>query len=227
MTTTDTIHAAKQPATGRLPRISPITIITNSTIAARFWMLLAIIGFTGWAVIPQITIHSMKQQQMVAIVDQSGNIIYAPLVGFQDSGQLHAYHVRLACIAMLQRNPNGFDMPELIDRIFIDPARADVRALAKAQAPEFAKKAIHQKVEIRDIATVETRRIDARDRRTYDAVLIRAAGGLIRTGTVNGIEFREPANFTVEFLFIKNSNLIDNGLLPLVVSTFKYNETKL
>jgi hypothetical protein len=226
MTAIDTAHAVN-PEIRRVSKPNPITLITNSTVAARFWMLLAIIGFAGWAIIPQITIHSMKQQQMVAIVDQSGNIIYAPLVGFQDSGQLHAYHVRLACIAMLQRNPNGFDMPELIDRIFIDPARNDVRALAKAQAPEFAKKAIHQKVEIRDIATVETRRIDARDRRTYDAVLIRAAGGLIRTGTVNGIEFREPANFTIEFLFIKNPNLIDNGLLPLVVSTFKYNETKL
>ena len=65
---------------------------------------------------------------------------------------------------MLQRNPNGFDMPELIDRIFIEPARADVRALAKSQAQEFARKNIHQKVEIRDIATLETRRIDAKDK---------------------------------------------------------------
>ena len=189
-------------------------------------MLLAIVAFAGWAVIPQLTIHSMKEQQMVAIVDQSGNIIYAPLTGFQEAGQLHAYHVRLACLAMLQRNPNGFDMPELIDRLFIEPAKSDVKALAKAQAPEFAKKNIHQKVEIRDIATLETRRIDARDHHTYDAVLIRAAGSLVRTGTVNGIEFREPANFTIELLFIKNPNLLDNGMLPLVVKTFRYNETK-
>ena len=57
-------------------------------------------------------------------------------------------------------------------------------------------------------------------------MLIRAQGGLVRTGTINNIEFREPANFTMEFLFIKNPNLIDNGMLPLVVKTFKYNETK-
>ena len=207
-------------------RPNPISIITNSTIAARVWMLVALVGFIGWAVIPQMTIRAMKQQQMVAIVDQSGNIIYAPLVGFQESGQLHAYHVRLACIAMLQRNPNGFDMPELIDRLFITPARDDVRALMKSQAREFAKKQIHQKVEIKDIATLETRRIDAKDKRTYDAVVIRAQGTLLRTGTVNNIEFREPANFSVEFLFLKNPNLIENGLLPLVVRNFKYSESK-
>ena len=209
-----------------MSRPSPITFIANSTIAARIWMLLALLGFAGWAVIPQITVRSMRQQQMVAIVDQSGNIIYAPLVGFQESGQLHAYHVRLACLAMLQRNPNGFDMPELIDRLFIAPARADVRALAKSQAQEFAKKNIHQKVEIRDIATVETRRINAKDSKTYDAVVIRAQGSLIRTGTINKIEFREPANFTLELLFLKNPNLIDNGMLPLVVRNFKYSESK-
>ena len=221
--TTDT--QIPKPSRGT-PRPNPITFITDGTIAARVWMLLAIVGFAGWAIIPQLTIMSLKQQQMVAIVDQSGNIIYAPLVGFQESGQLHAYHVRLACLAMLQRNPNGFDMPELIDRIFIEPARADVRALAKVQAQEFAKKNIHQKVEIRDIATVDTRRIDAKDNHTYEAVLIRAEGGLVRTGTINNIEFREPTNFTIELLFIKNPNLIENGMLPLVVRNFKYSETK-
>jgi hypothetical protein len=207
-------------------RANPIGIITQSTIATRIWMLLALAGFVGWAVIPQITIQSLKQEQMVAIVDASGNIIYAPLTGFQESGQLHAYHVRLACIAMLQRNPAGFDMPELIDRVFIEPARSEVRALAKKQAAEFAKKQIHQKVEIREIATVATRRIDAKDKKTYDAVIIRAQGSLIRTGTINNIEFREPATFTLEFLFLKNPNLIENGLLPLVVRNFKYSESK-
>jgi hypothetical protein len=207
-------------------RNNPIGIITNSTLATRVWMILALAGFIGWAVIPQITIQSLKQEQMVAIVDQSGNIIYAPLVGFQESGQLHAYHVRLACLAMLQRNPNGFDLPELIDRVFIEPARSEVRALAKKQAAEFSKKQIHQKVEIREIATVATRRIDAKDKKTYDAVIIRASGSLIRTGTINNIEFREPAAFTIEFLFLKNPNLIENGLLPLVVRNFQYSETK-
>ena len=214
------------PRPSQRTRANPITFITDGTIAARVWMALALLGFAGWAIIPQATIATLKEQQMVAVIDASGNIIYAPLVGFQESGQLHAYHVRLACLAMLQRNPVGFDMPELIDRIYIEPARADVRALAKSQAPEFARKNIHQKVEIRDIATLETRRINAKDKQTYDAVLIRAQGGLIRTGTIHNIEFREPANFTLELLFIKNPNLIENGMLPLVVKSFKYNEKK-
>ena len=139
---------------------------------------------------------------MVAIVDPSGNIIYAPLVGFQESGQLHAYHVRLACLAMLQRNPNGFDMPELIDRIFIEPARTDVRALAKAQAKNSRKRTFTRKSRF---GTSPRSRRGALTQRTARPMRLSlfAQGGLVRTGTINNIEFREPANFTIELLFIQ------------------------
>ena len=42
---------------------------------------------------------------------------------------------------------------------------------------------------------------------------VRAEGNLIRTGTVNKLEFREPVKFTVEFLFIRNPDLLGNGRL--------------
>ena len=50
---------------------------------------------------------------------------------------------------------------------------------------------------------------------------------LIRTGTLNKMEFREPVKFTIEFLFIRNPDLLGNGRLPLVVQDFKYKETPL
>ena len=43
--------------TPRAQRPNPITFITDGTIAARVWMLLAIVGFAGWAIIPQMTIQ--------------------------------------------------------------------------------------------------------------------------------------------------------------------------
>jgi hypothetical protein len=58
-------------------------------------------------------------------------------------------------------------------------------------------------------------------------VTVRAEGNLIRTGTVNKLEFREPVKFTVEFLFIRNPDLLGNGRLPLVVQDFKYKESPL
>ena len=57
------------PKPSQRTRPNPITLVTDGTIAARIWMGLAVMAFAGWAVIPQATIMSLKQQQMVAIVD--------------------------------------------------------------------------------------------------------------------------------------------------------------
>jgi hypothetical protein len=209
-------------------KLSAITSITNNVIAARFWMALAALAIAFAVAAPYLTIVSMKQKEKVVILDSGGTLIYAPLLGFEEAGNLHAYHVRLACLALLQRNPVGPDLPDLLKRIYLeDPARKKAAALYKAQNPEFKEKAIHQKVEVTKIDILDTRKINDGAGKSYEAVSVRAEGNLIRTGTVNKLEFREPVIFQVEFLFIRNPDLLGNGRLPLVVQDFKYTEQPL
>jgi len=209
-------------------KLSAITSITNNVIAARFWMVLAFLA-TGFAVAsPYLTISAMKQKEKVVILDPGGTLIYAPLLGFEEAGNLHAYHVRLACLALLQRNPVGPDLPDLLKRIYLEePARKKAASIYKAQNPEFKEKQIHQKAEVTKIDILDTRKINDGAGKSYEAVSVRAEGNLIRTGTVNKLEFREPAKFQIEFLFIRNPDLLGNGRLPLVVQDFKYSETPL
>lgn len=209
-------------------KLSAITSITNNRIAARFWMTLAALA-TGFAVAaPYLTIAAMKQTEKVVILDSGGTLLYAPLLGFEEAGQLHAYHVRLACLALLQRNPAGADLSDLLERLYLeDPARRKAAALFKAQSAEFKEKQIHQKVEITRIDILDTRRIKDGAGKSYETVSVRAGGNLIRTGTLNGLEFREPVTFQIEFLFIRNPDLLGNGRLPLVVQDFKYSELPL
>jgi len=209
-------------------KLSAITSITNNLIAARFWMVLAILA-TGFAVAaPYLTIQAMKQQEKVVILDPGGTLIYAPLLGFEDAGNLHAYHVRLACLALLQRNPIGPDLPDLMKRLYLEePARKKAAAIYKTQNPEFKEKQIHQKAEVTKIDILDTRKISDGSGKSFEAVSVRAEGNLVRTGTVNKLEFREPVKFQTEFLFIRNPDLLGNGRLPLVVQDFKYSETPL
>jgi hypothetical protein len=209
-------------------KFSAVTAITNNLVAARFWMGLAVVATGFAAAAPYFTIQAMKQKEKVVILDPGGTLIYAPLLGFEDAGQLHAYHVRLACLALLQRNPVGPDLSDLLKRLYLeDPARKKAAALYQAQNPEFKEKQIHQKVEVTRIDILDTRKINDRSGQSYEAVTVRAAWSLVRTGTVNNLEFREPVKFTVEFLFIRNPDLLGNGRLPLVVQDFKYQETPL
>src|SRR6267142_2368075 len=141
-------------------KFSAIDAITNNLVAARFWMVLAII-FAGAAIAsPYFTVLAMRGKEKVVILDPGGTLIYAPLLGFEEAGQLHAYHVRLACLALLQRNPIGPDLSDLLKRLYLDPARKEAAAVYQAQNAEFKEKQIHQKVEIIKIDILDTRKID-------------------------------------------------------------------
>ena len=206
-------------------KLNAVTAITNNLVAARFWMVIALLC-AGFAIAaPYLTIRAMKQQEKVVILDGGGTMIYSPLLGFEEATDLHAYHVRLACLALLQRNPIGPDFPDLLKRIYLeDPARKKAAALYRAQNPEFKEKEIHQKVEISKFDIVDTRKIKDGSGKSFEAVDVHAEGNLIRTGVVNKIEFREVAKFHIAFFFIRNPDLLGNGRLPLVVQDFKYEE---
>jgi hypothetical protein len=110
---------------------------------------------------------------------------------------------------------------------FLDFCLLFLPGIYQTRNEEFAEKQIHQKVEITKIDILDSRKINDNSGQTYEAVNVRAQGNLIRTGTVNKLEFREPVKFQIELLFIRNPDLLGNGRLPLVVQDFKYSETPL
>jgi hypothetical protein len=172
-------------------------------------------------------VMAMRAREKVVILDPGGTLIYAPLLGFEDAGELHAYHVRLACLALLQRNPVGPDLPDLLKRLYLEQARKKAGAAYQAQNPEFKERQIHQKVEVTSIDIVDTRQIKDGAGHSYETINVRTQGNLIRVGTLNQMEFREPLKFSIEFVFIRNPDLLANGRLPLVVQDFKYKESPL
>lgn len=207
--------------------VSAVSTITNNRVAARFWMIVAFAAIAAAIASPYLVVQAMKQDEKVTILDGAGTLIYSPLIGFEKAGELQAYHVRLACLALLQRNPVGPDLPDLMKRLYLEAARKKAAALYKSQNPEFKAKEIHQKVEVTKIDILDTRKINDGAGKSYEAIAVRAQGNLIRTGTLNQLEFREPVKFTVEFLFIRNPDLLGNGRLPLVVQDFTYREKQL
>ncbi len=206
-------------------KLTAVTAITNNIVAARFWMVIALICAALAVGSPYLTIKAMKQKEKVVILDQGGTLIYSPLLGFEEAAGLQAYHVRLACLALLQRNPIGPDLPDLLKRMYLEePARKKAAALYKTQNPEFKEKEIHQKVEVAKLDILDTRKMKDGAGVSYEAVDVEAEGNLVRTGTLNKIEFREVAKFKITFFFVRNPDLMGNGRLPLVVQDFNYEE---
>ena len=82
-------------------------------------------------------------------------------------------------------------------------------------------------MEVSKLDILDTRKMKDGVGVSYEAVDVEAEGNLVRTGTLNKIEFREVAKFKITFFFVRNPDLMSNGRLPLVVQDFKYEEHSL
>jgi hypothetical protein len=205
-------------------RNGAIWVVVNNRIAARFWMSVALILAAWGFASPLWMASTMKEQEKVVILDSGGTLIYSAVLGFEEAGQLHAYHARLAALAFLQRNPNGLDLPELFERVFIEPARSEASRLLALNEREFSEKQIHQKCEITRIDIMESRRLKDGEGRSCEAISVKSNGNLVRIGSLGEMEFRETAEFELILEFVRNPDLLKNGLLPLVVYGVQYSE---
>jgi len=180
-------------------------------MAARLWCVVALIAVTLCALQPFLVIRAYRERERVIVLDPSGTFHVSPLLGFEEASKLHEQHALLACLALFQRNPAGFDFPELLDKLFLPEAARKARADVAASAEEFTAKTLHQKPEVLKLTVLETRE---------NVVIVQAEGQLVRTGMVGGQVFGEAAPFTVRFQFARNPNLTTNGRYPLALWTY-------
>ena len=188
----------------------PLELFADHAVAARLWCLVAVAAVGFCAVQPFLLIRAYRTREQVIVLDPSGTFHVSPLLGFEEATKLHEQHALLACLALFQRNPAGFDYPDLLDKLFLPDAAAKARADWAASAEEFAAKSLHQKAEVMKLTVLETRE---------NLVLVQAEGQLVRTGVLGNPNqtFTEAPAFAVRFTFVRNPNLAVNGRYPLAV----------
>lgn len=183
---------------------------------ARFWFLALVAVLIGAAVERIQLAKTLKERERVVIVDPAGTFFVAPLLQFQEARELHAEQSTLAAVAFLERNPKGFDHPNLLKQMFLKLAQQKARAQWSTEEPEFKAKQLHQKVEIGKIEFLQTR---------SDAVLTQVSGQLIRSGIFQERAFTEAVPFTLKLKMRRNPNMLENGRFPTAVEDFKYEPT--
>jgi hypothetical protein len=211
---TETPIETSVPATApKLPKAAPnvIRLFADHGWAARMWFLVAIGSLAAAFLEPYFIISAYRTRERVVIMDEAGTFHVSPLLDFEDATKLHASQTLLACIALFERNPNGFDYPDILEKMFLPDALDKAKRMVSAERPEFQAKQIHQKVEIFKIDILKTRN---------DRVLVEATGQLIRVGIFNGLPFTETAPLKARFTLLRNPNLTSNGRFPLAVWQF-------
>lgn len=208
-------HARPDPKAKPRRAWHPLAMFADHALAARCWCVVALIAVGFCAVQPFLILKAFRTKERVVVLDAAGTFHISPLLGFEEATTVHEQHALLACLALLQRNPTGFDFPELIEKLFLPDAAKRVRDGASADAEEFVTKALHQKPEVLKLTILETRE---------QSVIVQAEGQLVRVGAVGGHTFTEAPTFTARFTFARNPNLAGNGRFPLAVWTYELSQ---
>ena len=206
------------PAKTESPRIpkrafNPTRVFVDKDRTAFLWFCVAVLAVLFAVAQPYYLIDKFKQRERVVIIDPAGTYYISPLLDFQEAKEFHAQQSTLAATAFLDRNPNGFDSPELLKRMFLKTACDKALRQLTLEAPEFKSKQLHQKTEIAKIEILETRE---------EYVMTKVSGQLIRTGIFDQKAFSEAVPFTLAFKMRRNPDMAKNGRFPTAVSDFKY-----
>jgi hypothetical protein len=127
---------------------NPVRVFVDKDRLGFFWFLVAVLAIGCAICAPLYLVNKFKQRERVVIVDPAGPYYISPLLDFQEAKQFHAQQTTLAAIAFLDRNPKGFDSPELIKQMFLKTAYAKANKQQASEEDEFKSKQLHQKVEI-------------------------------------------------------------------------------
>ena len=191
----------------------PTRLFADHAFAARIWFLVACGALGLCALQPYLIINAYRARERVVVLDGAGTFSVSPLLGFEEAKDLHEAMALWATLALFQRNPKGWDYPDMLEKLFLTDARTKAGTDREKSQPEFAVKNIHQKPEVFKIDLLRTRE---------DRVLVKVEGQLIRTGVFENQIFGESPKFTLTLTFARNPDMLVNKRYPLGVWSYDY-----
>jgi hypothetical protein len=195
-----------------LSRVNPITIFTNNAIAARFWCYAFFIMLFVAIVEPIPYFVMINNKQSVLIMGNAGQFFVAPLTDYYNATKMHEYIAKLAANSLLDRNPNGFDEPNLLKQVYLKPAYKKIIAAERKDKQVFEDRDIHQKCEISKVEILQ---------KAEGYMMARIKGQLIRVGNFKGGQsYTEGFKFILDLKLVKNPKIGKNLRLPYAVSWF-------
>jgi hypothetical protein len=215
----ETLRETPVDQTKRLPAaavksggFSPARLFADHAFAARVWFLVAC-GAVAFCVIqPYLIIKAYRARERVVVLDGAGSFSVSPLLGFEEAKDLHEAMALWATLALFQRNPKGWDYPDMLQKLYLADTYNKAAGERDKSQPEFDAKNIHQKPEVFKIDILRTRE---------DRVLVKVEGQLVRTGVFENQTFTESPKFTLTLTFARNPDMLVNKRYPLGVWSYE------
>ncbi|MBV8227970.1 MAG: hypothetical protein JO232_22585 [Verrucomicrobia bacterium] len=176
------------------------------------WVAL-IVSFAAHLIIPVCIVTAMVRPEKVALMDGTESLIIAPLVPAEENNEILETLSLWAAKSFLDRGPQGFDMPETLERVFLPDAAKKAEADFKSVAQEYLKKDIHQKIEVG--------RIDLQ-RMGGDVVMCHVVGQVLTQAQIGDERVNEPQPVTLNLKLVRNPYLGRNKRYPFAVADYAF-----
>ena len=154
---------------------------------------------------------AMGEVRFVAM--DSRNTFYISSVGkFDDAQAIRRETAKMAAVAIFTRRPDGFEHPELIDRLFWPVAGQAVMDDANKEADQFKAEQVHQHAETGPMTEIS---------KDGNATLVSVEVQVMREYVFNQRLLNDVQKATLFLLLKVNSGMATNGQYPLVVYSYK------
>jgi hypothetical protein len=157
----------------------------------------------------------MAHPEKVALMDGTQSLIITPLVPVEQSREILETISYWAAKSFLDRGPQGFDAADTMDRVFLPAASEKAKAEFKLVAEEFAKKNIHQKLEI---ARIDLQRLGE------GVILSRVVGQILTQAQVGDEQVNQPQPITLNLKLVRNPYLGRNQRYPYAVTDYAFGQ---
>lgn len=173
------------------------------------FMLRLMILYVPLSLLTPIFMYHLRDTNRLIVIDGRNSYHITEYSEEEKLIRLYEYTAKIAIDALLMRNPNGLDRPELFEAMYIDAAKQTALDQLKLEAEQFQRYEIHQKAEIHKIMVVA-----ADSKKSF----VKITGQLVRSF----VKEYAPGTYAVDFEatmgLTANYDLGQNALYPFVVS---------
>jgi len=189
-----------------------LVMLRKRLMATWLWQTLFVLAVAAIPISNSITLQAAMSRMRFVAMDSRDTFYLANLGSFEAAQHVHAEIAKMAAETIFSRNPDGFDNPERLERLFNPVTTAVLNKDAARDADVFRTQQIHQKIETGQIRELEV---------DNNTALVSVEGQILRTGVFNQRVVNDAKKVTVFFRLQVNDSMALNGRYPLVVVNYE------
>jgi len=186
--------------------------LARSRMTVRLLWLAVVILVVGHMIVPIAIVNVLSRPEKVALLDGTESVIIANLMPPDQADDIQDAIAYAAGKALLDRNPQGFDAPESMRRLFSpDLVKKIETEFEKQEKDQYEKKQLHQKLEV---ARTDRQKLGG------DMVVATIFGQVLTTADLGEESVTEPAWVKLNLKMARNQFLGRNKRFPYMVVDF-------